>query len=43
MKEFEAITLLDVANACEEFKHDFVPQTFDDYLGQESIKEKLKV
>jgi len=43
MKDFEAITLLDVTSACEEFKHDFVPQTFDDYLGQNELKKKLHV
>lgn len=27
----------------EERTHDFVPQSFDDYLGQQELKEKLKV
>lgn len=43
MKDFESITLLDVASACEEFKHDFVPQNFDEYLGQAELKKKLHV
>ena len=43
MKNFEQIELLNVADTFEEFKHDFVPQTFDDYLGQTALKKKLYV
>ncbi len=43
MKIFDEITLLDINNPSEEFKHDFVPQNFDDYLGQAALKQKLHI
>ena len=43
MEKFEPITLLDINDRFEEFKHDFVPQTFDDYLGQTELKKKLHI
>lgn len=43
MKNFEPITLIDSTEALEEFKHDFIPKTFGDYLGQTELKQKLHV
>src|SRR5580658_6713296 len=35
--------VLDLGQAPEERAHDFSPQTFDDYIGQKELKEKLHV
>lgn len=43
MKDCEPITLLDIAQTLEEFKHDFMPRTFDEYLGQTELKKKLHI
>ena len=43
MKNFEPVSLINAAEALEEFKHDFVPQSFDDYLGQSELKQKLYI
>lgn len=43
MKDFESITLLDVTSEENDFKLDFVPKNFDQYLGQVELKKKLHV
>lgn len=43
MKIFDEISLLDINNPNEEFKQDFVPQNFDEYLGQTILKQKLHI
>lgn len=43
MNKFEAVDLITLQETPEERAHDFVPQTFDDYLGQKELKEKLHV
>ena len=43
MKSFEAISLLNVPEAPEETQLDFHPKSFDHYLGQKELKEKLYV
>lgn len=35
--------VLDLGEAPEERAHDFMPQTFDDYIGQRDLKEKLSI
>jgi Holliday junction DNA helicase RuvB len=35
--------VLDLGETPEERMHDFSPQTFDDYLGQKELKEKLSI
>jgi len=35
--------VLDLGQAPEERAHDFSPQTFDDYIGQKELKEKLSI
>jgi len=38
--EIELMTLRDLP---EDAQHDFIPKTFDDYLGQAALKEKLSI
>lgn len=38
--EIEVMTLRDLP---EDTQHDFIPKTFDDYLGQTELKEKLRI
>src|SRR5436190_4138830 len=35
--------VLDLGQAPEERTHDFIPQTFNDYIGQHDLKEKLSI
>lgn len=35
--------VLDLGEGIEERLHDFVPQAFDDYIGQNTLKEKLSI
>lgn len=42
-KELVALDILTLSQAPEEQQYDFVPKGFADYLGQESLKEKLHV
>jgi Holliday junction DNA resolvase RuvB-like protein len=35
--------LLDLGQTPEECAHDFFPQSFDDYIGQKELKEKLSI
>lgn len=43
MEEMREIDIIALQESPEERSHDFVPQSFDDYLGQQELKEKLKV
>lgn len=39
----EGLEFLTLQETPEEQQHDFIPQSFDDYLGQKELKEKLAV
>jgi len=41
--EAQAYGFISLRETPEERQHDFVPKTFDDYLGQSELKEKLQV
>ena len=43
MEEIQGFDLLALQESPEERAHDFSPKTFDDYLGQQELKDKLKV
>lgn len=44
MKEqLHEINILSLHDGPDEKSHDFVPKTFDEYLGQKELKDKLKV
>jgi holliday junction DNA helicase RuvB len=44
MKEnIEGINIFTLKETAEEASHDFSPKTFDDYLGQAELKEKLRI
>jgi len=43
MNPSEPIDLVTLQEAPEERSYDFVPQSFDDYLGQEELKQKLAI
>jgi len=43
MQEIPGINVLMLQETPEERAHDFVPKSFDDYLGQKELKEKLRV
>jgi Holliday junction DNA helicase RuvB len=43
MEKIHEINILTLQDTPEERTHDFVPKSFDDYLGQRELKEKLKV
>lgn len=43
MEEMQSIALLTLQETPEERNYDFAPTTFDEYLGQNELKEKLKV
>lgn len=44
MKEYmQEINILSLHDTPEERAHDFIPKTFDEYLGQQELKDKLKV
>lgn len=43
MEEKNGIEFLTLHETPEEKAHDFVPKTFDDYLGQKELKQKLAV
>jgi Holliday junction DNA helicase RuvB len=44
MKEqIHEINILSLHDTPEESTHDFIPKTFDEYLGQKELKDKLKV
>lgn len=39
----EIVDLVTLEETADEQQHDFIPKTFEDYLGQEELKDKLKV
>lgn len=43
MKKLESIDILTLHDTPEEQAYDFVPKTFDNYLGQKELKEKLTI
>jgi holliday junction DNA helicase RuvB len=43
MNPVQPIDLITLQEAPEEKAYDFVPQSFDDYLGQEELKKKLAI
>ncbi len=43
MEELPGIDIVSLQETPEEQQYDFIPKTFDDYLGQNSLKEKLNV
>jgi Holliday junction DNA helicase RuvB len=44
MKEqIQEINILSLHETPEERNHDFIPKTFDEYLGQQELKDKLRV
>ena len=43
MEEKEILDVITLQETAEEQQYDFVPKSFDEYLGQEKLKEKLKV
>jgi Holliday junction DNA helicase RuvB len=43
MDEMQSLGALSLHETVEERSHDFCPKTFDDYLGQKELKEKLHV
>lgn len=43
MEEKEILDVITLQETPEEQQYDFMPKSFDEYLGQEKLKEKLKV
>lgn len=43
MEELPSIDIVSLQETPEEQHYDFTPKTFDDYLGQEELKNKLRV
>ncbi len=43
MEEIRSLNILTLEESTEERSYDFAPKTFDDYLGQPILKEKLKI
>lgn len=43
MEEIQSFSALTIRESADERSHDFCPRTFDDYLGQKELKEKLHV
>ncbi len=43
MQEMQSVDLITLHETAEEKLHDFSPTTFDDYIGQKELKEKLNV
>ena len=43
MNEIKNIDLIMLQETPEERSHDFIPKSFDDYLGQQELKEKLYI
>jgi len=43
MEELKSLAILTLQETPEERSYDFAPKTFDDYLGQNELKEKLKI
>ena len=43
MEPIEGVEIFTLQETPEEKQYDFSPKTFDDYLGQKELKEKLSV
>ncbi len=43
MNELQSVNIISLQETPEESTHDFCPQSFNDYLGQEELKTKLKI
>jgi Holliday junction DNA helicase RuvB len=43
MQEIRPLDTLTLQETAEERSHDFVPTSFDDYLGQDELKNKLRI
>jgi len=43
LNQQDGFDIISLQDSPEERQHDFCPKTFDDYLGQAELKEKLKV
>jgi len=43
IKEIEGIDVFTLKETAEEVSYDFTPKTFEEYLGQEELKSKLKI
>src|SRR5271163_3733729 len=43
MEALTGIDIISLHETPEEKSHDFIPKTFDDYLGQSELKNKLKI
>ena len=43
MQEFNSIDIISLQEAPEEAIHDFTPRTFDQFIGQKLLKEKLSI
>ncbi len=43
MKDLQSIEIITLQETAEERQHDFFPKTFDQYLGQATLKSKLSV
>lgn len=43
MKELQGIDIVSLQETAEEQQYDFIPKSFDEYLGQEELKKKLSV
>jgi len=43
MEELQDLNIITLQETPEERQYDFIPKTFEEYLGQKALKEKLKV
>ncbi|MDZ4149547.1 AAA family ATPase, partial [Methylicorpusculum sp.] len=43
MEPIEGVEIFTLQDSPEEKQYDFAPKTFDEYLGQKELKEKLSV
>ena len=43
MEKMPGLDIITLQETPEERNFDFIPKTFDDYLGQQALKEKLEV
>ena len=43
MEEKEVLNIINLQDNPEDQQYDFIPKNFDEYLGQDKLKEKLKV
>jgi len=43
IKELHEISLITLSDSAQEREHDFIPRSFEDYLGQHELKQKLTI